>query len=123
MTAFRAGLQTCEFWPAVPMYCVHLAAQIPIKKRLAVTAHVDELCEDGIQDCYDPNSWHGLIGKASTFPDEDTLEEILGYEPISIDFFFLWWLLRTEQRERVNANWQAKLDANTTIPQPIRQQT
>ncbi len=122
MMAFRAGLQACEFWPAAPMYCAHLAAQIPTNKRLAVTSHVDELCEDGFQDCDDPSFWHGLIAKASTFPDEDTLEEILGYEPISINFFFLWWMLRTEQRERVNANWQAKLDAGSSFPQPIQQQ-
>ncbi|MBL6947729.1 MAG: hypothetical protein ISR51_03555 [Rhodospirillales bacterium] len=119
MTAFRAGMQVGDFWPAVPMYCIHLAAQIPAKKRLAVTNHVDGLCEDGFQGCDDPSFWHSLVAKASTFPDEEKLEEILDYEPLSTGFFFLWWLLRIEQRDEINANWQAKLDTDPRFPQPI----
>lgn len=122
MEKFRAGLQAGEFWPAVPLYCIYLAMQIPIEKLPAGIEYVEDIIrgEDGdyYASCNLPMHWHSAIAEIPNLPLEPRNAEFWECEDPRDAIY--WWL-ESCYRDRINANWQAKLDAAPPIPQPTRQ--
>jgi len=119
--AFCKGMRDGDAWPAIPFYCVYLAAQVPSKKQSAAVLYVYELCE-GNQTVGDvPMHWHAVIAESSKLPAHPHPgEEVEGY-PHPSEFF--WDAFKPEQRDQTNTMWQAKLDATPPISTPALQHT
>jgi len=120
MTAYRDGMQAGEYWPAVPLYCLHLYAQIPTEKLPAAMNYVEGLIgEDGdhFASCDLPMHWHSAIAEIPNLSaDAEAISDALGRTIGEI----IYHEFEVKHRERVNANWEAKLDAASSFPQPIR---
>ncbi len=120
MAVYRDGMQDADFWPAVPLYCLHLAGQIPREKRRSAIEFIIELSGDSFVGCDVIAHWQTTVAKAPDFLDGDYLDDDDYYlGDLDPDYFFSK-RLDPEHRDEINANWQAKPDAIIPFPKPIR---
>lgn len=120
MTAFREGMQAGEFWPAVPLYCLHLAAQIPAEKLPAAIQHVFDLWEEDTETGNLPMHWHSAIANEPSLSTDG--EAVMKDWLPPVPAYYLYCTLDPCHRDEINANWEAKLDAASSFPKPIQQQ-
>ena len=114
MTVFREGMQAGEFWPAVNIYCLHFAAQIPSAKLPSAIDYVEGVCGDTHKFFCStdlPMHWRTAVANASSLSAEAQafLESWDDPDPAAV----IHYTLDATYRDEINANWLAKLDATT----------